>query len=98
MQANASTGSGRVAPSPATDTNAPTAAPVSPAAIRRPPLLGLIVFCGGFASLGAELATSRLVAPYFGSSTFIWATAPISRGRGSRKTPPAKAARRHRAA
>ncbi|MCC6756290.1 MAG: fused MFS/spermidine synthase, partial [Solirubrobacterales bacterium] len=74
MQANASTGVGRVAPSPATDCNAPTAPAVSPRAVRRPPLLGPIVFCGGFASLGAELATSRLVAPYFGSSTFIWAT------------------------
>lgn len=74
MQANASTGAGRVAPSPATDTNAPATPAVSPRAVRRPPLLGIIVFCGGFASLGAELATSRLVAPYFGSSTFIWAT------------------------
>ncbi|HEU0113623.1 MAG TPA: fused MFS/spermidine synthase, partial [Thermomicrobiales bacterium] len=42
---------------------------------RRPvPLLKTIVFLGGFASIGIELAASRLIAPYFGSSTFIWAT------------------------
>lgn len=38
------------------------------------PMIRPIVFFGGFASIGLELATSRLVAPYFGSSTFIWAT------------------------
>lgn len=37
-------------------------------------LLSALVFCGGIASIGAELATSRLIAPYFGSSTFIWST------------------------
>lgn len=32
-----------------------------------------LVFLGGLSSIGIELAASRLVAPYFGSSTFIWA-------------------------
>jgi spermidine synthase len=38
------------------------------------PLIKPIVLLGGFASLGSELTASRLIAPYFGSSTFIWAT------------------------
>ena len=40
---------------------------------REPPFLRPIVFLGGFASIGLELAASRLIAPYFGGSTFIWA-------------------------
>lgn len=32
-----------------------------------------IVFMGGVTSVGIELSASRLLAPYFGSSTFIWA-------------------------
>ncbi|MDQ3693665.1 MAG: fused MFS/spermidine synthase [Chloroflexota bacterium] len=43
-------------------------------AARSIPLLRLIVFIGGFSSIGVELTASRLIAPYFGSSTFIWAT------------------------
>lgn len=38
------------------------------------PLLRILVFVGGFASIGVELTASRLVAPFFGSSTFIWAS------------------------
>ncbi len=38
------------------------------------PLLRILVFVGGFSSIGVELTASRLVAPYFGSSTFIWAS------------------------
>ncbi|CAN5666683.1 fused MFS/spermidine synthase [soil metagenome] len=32
-----------------------------------------MVFVGGMSSIAIELATSRLIAPYFGTSTFIWA-------------------------
>jgi spermidine synthase len=38
----------------------------------RPPL-ALIVFVVGSASLGSEIAAARLLAPYFGASTTVWA-------------------------
>jgi spermidine synthase len=37
------------------------------------PLIMPLVFVCGLSSIGTELAASRLVAPYFGTSTFIWA-------------------------
>jgi spermidine synthase len=37
------------------------------------PPLGLLVFTVGAASLGAEIASARLMAPFFGASTIVWA-------------------------
>ena len=53
---------------------APRVAAAADTTPREVPLLRLIVFIGGFSSIGVELTASRLIAPYFGSSTFIWAT------------------------
>lgn len=39
----------------------------------RAPSLGLVVAATGLSTLGAEIATARLLAPAFGSSTVIWA-------------------------
>ncbi|HLI50555.1 MAG TPA: hypothetical protein VKU87_02085, partial [Thermomicrobiaceae bacterium] len=36
-------------------------------------LLLLIVFVGGICSVAIELTASRLLGPYFGDSTLIWA-------------------------
>lgn len=36
-------------------------------------VLALLVFVGGISSIAIETGASRLIAPYFGTSTFIWA-------------------------
>jgi len=40
---------------------------------RRFPLLEVLVFTVGTSTLGAEIAAARLMAPFFGDSTIVWA-------------------------
>ena len=35
--------------------------------------LYVLVFAAGFCSLGVELTAARLLAPFFGTSTLVWA-------------------------
>ncbi len=51
----------------------PPAAPAPPRAIADGRLVLVVVFVVGAASLGTEIAAARLLAPWFGASTVIWA-------------------------
>src|SRR3954452_14233961 len=57
--------------------SAPSAARARPTSRRtrteRQPPLELLVFVTGIASLGSEIAAARLIAPFFGASTIVWA-------------------------
>ncbi|HET6690295.1 MAG TPA: fused MFS/spermidine synthase [Miltoncostaeaceae bacterium] len=53
--------------------SSPTAAPRPPRAAADGRLVLVVVFVVGAASLGTEIAAARLLAPWFGASTIIWA-------------------------
>jgi spermidine synthase len=64
---------GRMPRFPATVGPRMSAPPVSVAPEARPRLVLTLVFVVGAASLGTEIAAARLLAPWFGASTVIWA-------------------------
>ena len=54
--------------------------PTPDASPRRGFLLEATVFVVGMGTLGAEIAAARLLAPWFGASTIMWANTITDRG------------------
>lgn len=48
--------------------------PSPPPTARQTTLIAVLVFTSGLTSVGTEISATNLIAPYFGESTFIWAT------------------------
>lgn len=71
-RADAAPGAPSTTPADETDNAAPSPATMSDGPVAMLPLR-ILVFVGGMVSMFLEMSASRLLAPYFGTSLFIWA-------------------------